>query len=171
MNDNELYHYGVKGMKWGVRKFQEKSEALDRKKASYKKAKKAYSKSFNKAYNRSLAAYSPLKKHRQANEKRWSDAQTKAEALKKAKSEYKSAKKELRQNATVGQKIGRGAKKTAGIMVSIGQIALADQLATGGAGRKLVVKGAKYLKNKALDKMFNTSVLDAAGKVIYRYNS
>lgn len=88
----ELYHYGVKGMKWGVRKAQPQSY-LDRKKSAYKTAKKEYNKSFNKAYNRAAAAYSPFKKHRQANDARWEDAANKAESLNKAKSDYKSAKK------------------------------------------------------------------------------
>ena len=86
IKDDELYHYGVKGMKWGVKR------NLDQKKAAYKKAKKEYSKAFDKAYDRSIAAYSPFKKHRQANDDRWNEAANKAEKLKKAKAEYKTAK-------------------------------------------------------------------------------
>lgn len=90
-NMNELQHYGVKGMKWGVRKKREYTP-LEAKRAAYKQAKKDYSKAYNKAF----AGYSPIKKHRQANDQRWEDAANKAEALRKAKSDYKSAKKTAR---------------------------------------------------------------------------
>jgi hypothetical protein len=114
----ELCHYGVKGMKWGVRKKYEYSsmtQDVRDKKAAYKQAKKDYNKSFNKAYNKAIAAYSPVKKHRQANDARWEDAMNKAEALDKAKSAYKTAKKvekkainkktdELNKKATFGEK-------------------------------------------------------------------
>lgn len=168
---DELYHYGVKGMKWGVRKSEQKTSELYSKKAAYKQAKKEYSKSFNKAYNRSAAAYSPFKKHRQANDERWRDAADKAKKVAEAKDAYKSAKKDFKKNATIGQKIERGAKSAGEALVAVGKLTLADLAVTGGAGSRAVVRGAKYMKDAALNKMFNTAVLDATGKVIYRYNS
>lgn len=105
---NELQHHGILGMKWGVRRFQNrdgsltpagkkrKRQAYDdlaAKKEAYKSAKKAYNKSYNKADALAIAAFSPIKKHRQANDARWEDAADKATALNKAKSDYKTAKK------------------------------------------------------------------------------
>lgn len=97
----ELYHYGVKGMKWGHRKALPVSDVrrrFDSAKSNYKQANKAYNKSFNKAENRNLASFSPIKKHRDASTQRWTDAIDKGQAANKAKAEYKSAKK-ARKNA------------------------------------------------------------------------
>lgn len=98
--NGELYHHGVKGMKWGVRK----KRVYDEKKAAYKTAKKEYNQAFRKADNRALAAYSPSKKHRQANDARWENAVNKAEALNKAKKEYKSAKKDYKREVRAEKK-------------------------------------------------------------------
>lgn len=105
MNNNmsrpdELIHHGVKGMKWGVRKkLPESNIARDVRttKQRYKDAKRAYNKSFNKAYNKAAVAYSPFKKHRQANDARWEDAANKADRLNSAKAAYKKSKKARRQ--------------------------------------------------------------------------
>lgn len=95
-SDGELYHYGVKGMKWGHRKKPELSSIatnVKNTKAAYKDAKKAYGKSFNKAYAKSHQAYSLSKTKRAANDKRWEDVYDKATAADKARNEYKTAKK------------------------------------------------------------------------------
>ena len=137
MNQNyELVHYGVKGMKWGVRKAEKEYAKLDKAKVDYEKAKKAYNKSFNKAYNRSIAAYSPVKKHRDANDKRWKDAANKAEELESAKKAYKDQKKSVRKNTTVGQKIGRGLKKVGPTLGKIGTSYVYDQTFNAGRGTK-----------------------------------
>lgn len=104
--ENELYHYGVKGMKWGVRKRQYESEARkanrewersaderDRAKKVYKQAKKDYNKAFNKAQGRALAGFSPSKKHRDADKERWNDAINKGKAMEAAKADYKAKKR------------------------------------------------------------------------------
>lgn len=94
--NGELYHHGVKGMKWGVRKKRPESAeraALRSAKAKYKAANKEYSRSFDKASARSIAGYSPIKKHRVSNTKRWNDVAKKAESANAAEKEYKDAKK------------------------------------------------------------------------------
>lgn len=90
--NGELCHYGVKGMRWGHRKKRPQSD-LDRKKSAYKSAKKEYNKAYNKASGfRNFGSFSPSKKHRQASQARWENAIDKADALNKAKAEYKKAK-------------------------------------------------------------------------------
>jgi len=119
----ELYHHGIKGMKWGVRRFQTKDGGLtpagrkryaddvSEKKAAYKSANKEYKKAFNKASNRAFAAYSPSKKHRQANDARWEDTVNKAEKANKAQAEYKQAKKTAKeQKRRYNEQLKRDAK-------------------------------------------------------------
>lgn len=145
MYDNELFHYGVKGMKWGHRKKYYNDDGslnkLGQARRNYKTAKKEYHKSFDKAYNKSIAAYSPVKKHRQANETRWEDAANKAEASRNAKAEYKQAKKEYKESHPMSPRT-----KTA---LKIGAAA---------AGTALVVYGAYKAKNAIHYKAYSKSV-------------
>lgn len=104
--NGELYHHGVKGMKWGRRRWQNADGSLtpagqkrynsagDVKttKAAYKQAKKDYNKAYNQWDNKRVAAFSPSKKHREANDKRFEEAMRKGEAANKAQKAYKDAK-------------------------------------------------------------------------------
>ena len=94
--DDYLEHFGVKGMKWGVRK-----QKVLNAKSEYKKARKAYNKSYNKAYNYSANhPYSQFvtKRGRAESENRWEQASSDADRYNSAKSAYKNAKRE-RKNA------------------------------------------------------------------------
>lgn len=119
VSNEELYHHGVKGMKWGVRKALPQSDISKRyqsTKDAYRSAKKAFNKSYTKADNRRHEVFSLSKKRRAANTARWEDVAAKGQELNKAKTEYKSAKKErknaitktyneLEKKATLGEKL------------------------------------------------------------------
>jgi hypothetical protein len=132
MEQNELYHYGVKGMKWGHRKAPTYSDSyndLRNKKAAYKSAKKDYNKSYNKAYN--YSARHPVSQwgsgnNRVESDKRWDKAIDSAKNLNKAERQYKSAKqknkqaikntyKDINKNTSFGKKLlyNEGTRKKA----------------------------------------------------------
>lgn len=134
-NEEVLEHHGIRGQKWGVRRFQNKDGSLkpagekryggdsDVKsakksaKAEYKAAKKEYNKSFNKAYNTSANLLNHLtKKGNEKQDKAWGDTYDKLKVMDKAQKGYKKAKekykkefnknlKEVEKNSTFKEKM------------------------------------------------------------------
>ena len=83
---DELYHYGVKGMRWGHRKSKYSSSYNDLRTARLNKrhTNRRYNRAFTKAY------YIPTKKN-------WEKAAEDAHHANKAKAQYKTAKKKYKQ--------------------------------------------------------------------------
>lgn len=159
----ELQHYGVKGMKWGRRKAREEYQKLDKAKRhlnatrkNYRRTASARTKSFGRSYE--------TQQHRKATEKYTA-----------AKEAYKDQKKSVRENTTIGQKLGHAGKKAVEkTLFGIGSFYVTDVMLTGGATTRAIAKtgkaAAKSAMDKIGDKMFHYAVLDATGKVIRRYN-
>ena len=117
-----LYHHGIKGQHWGVRRFQnedgsvtaagarryytngtesqqkvgQKRMALDKAKADYKSANKQYNQSFKEYYKKSGQYYSLNKNKRKANMERFNKAMADGQKVNQAKANYKEAKKAYR---------------------------------------------------------------------------
>lgn len=123
MESNYLVHYGVKGMKWGVRK--DRYDDPDRfgikaAKAERKKARKEYSKAYDKAYNFSekhlVSQYIPKSKNYKKSNDLWEDAFDKARKTQQASNKVKVAKqaykkeyaknyKKIQENILLGEKL------------------------------------------------------------------
>lgn len=96
-NNDYLAHYGVKGMKWGVRR-RSAYENMKTKKAAYKQSYKDFNKSYNDAYSYSYRhpVTQWFGKNKRTADSKWSDATKKGVASDKAKAEYKQAKKDYK---------------------------------------------------------------------------
>ena len=145
VHKDELYHHGVKGMKWGHRK--KYPESVSNARAAYKSAKKEYNRAYNKAYNYSsthaISQYTN-KKRRAESDRRWGDAYDKAKTANDAKTAYKQAKKEYKQSDEYKQQAARR-KKT----LKVGAAAAGTMLAAYGS-----YKVSKVMKEKAFESAY-----------------
>ena len=143
IESDELYHYGVKGMRWGVIR----TIARKRSSSSKKRAAKINAKGKYKVTKTDVELYG------ERGAKRIAKRKANGDSAKKARS------KEL------AMKI---AKNMAGATVA--SLVAAD-INTGGELHKGLINTGKAFVNKAMDSYFNTSVIDASGKIIKRYRS
>ena len=120
-SDGALMHYGVKGMKWGVRQAREAGRELDRKQNVYMRAKYMRDKSVRLA-------------SKQRKGETWDDVARKSDNYNRAKNDYQRAKREFNENAPTRAKAERGAKKTALALAAIGTAYVVDKKFLGGVG-------------------------------------
>lgn len=163
-----LIHHGIKGQRWGIRRFQNEDGSLTSEgvkryqtaKGEYKQAKRDYDKSFNDAYkysNRHPIGQVFNKDMKKESEEKWGDVYDKAAAYNRAHKEYKDAKKEYRHTPEHRANVARAAKIGAG-------------LAAGALASYGVYKASQLLRIKAKDKIIERGMVDVKRWENYGYS-
>lgn len=120
LKNGVLYHHGIKGQKWGERRYQNAdgsytpnakdengghgryyngtADSVKNAKAAYKQAKKDYSRSYDEAYRRSHSIMNITKSGRVARDAAIDKAYNDARKVKEAKTKYKEEKQKYKEN-------------------------------------------------------------------------
>jgi hypothetical protein len=141
MENNELYHWGVKGMKWGVRRYRNEDGTL----TAAGKKRYADQEPVHEDY---------AKVHDNKSVKSMSDAELRARnnRLQMERQYEQMTKKTSRGKKAVQAFIATGAL-TAGVITAIGQYKNAYDKAKGTALGKKTLDAGKLAGDKALDKI------------------
>lgn len=186
--DSELYHHGIKGQKWGVRRYQNAdgsltaagkkkyyrdSAGVDKAKAKKQDAARRTNNAFNTAYNYDQIHIGLTKKSRATSKANWNDYNKEASNYRKQKAAYKSAKKEYKENvkndpelqahrAAVRKKVAIAAGATA--LAAVGAYTLHKT----GADKKIadsVIQAGRGMSKKAYNKFYDRPI-DTKARVV-----
>lgn len=144
MENTELMHYGVKGMKWGVRR-KRAGPLTDKQVKKY--AKKGYAqdsfRSNKTAVGKAWDAYTGAHK---INASAKYETSSKKQNLERAE-KYLADKQKSRKQTTKNLKktAAKGAEATAKVLSKVGQAYVTDQIFWGGMGTKIVKETVKAM--------------------------
>lgn len=178
--NDELYHFGVKGMRWGHRKAQYNTSngnvasakvRMKNAKQAYKTANKVANKSFGEAYK--YTDRHPIKsrigKGKQKSNALWDDAIEKIDVANKAQAAYKQSKKDYK-----AEKKAYKAEKKAAANTPEAKAARKEKLKKAAkvgaavAGTALAAYGAYKVSQAIKDK--NVQIMEQKGKeASYKY--
>lgn len=185
ISDNYLMHYGVKGMKWGVRHDPERSAQRARNKAAkgqLNTARKNFNKDYNSWYRQAYkpASYVNGSKANKEYNRRYDQAIKSAQAVNKAKTNYRNVAGKGRDRLDTAAQIVKGVGVVAAAAaVGYGSVYLATNPAVASSVSKAMKtglgniaknakRGASYMKNARYNKAVQLASPDAASRAVFK---
>lgn len=140
IKDGELYHAGIKGMRWGVRRYQNEDGSLT------DAGKKRYNKYTDKAaaYRKSSESYKKKSRDElsKAHFTKSRDYDVAATRREKKAEKYEEKAYRVTNPYTTKEKAARAIRKGSTIAANLAVASIADDMLYGGAGKRAVKKAA-----------------------------